>query len=115
FTATVTGTTTGQSTAVTWSVQEAAGGTVTSSGSYTAPATAGTYHVLAKSVADSTKSDTATISVAAPGSFTLIPSNRLTTWNPGIPGGVPSRTTVCSNVNASTYGNGSSDATDGIQ
>ena len=49
------------------------------------------------------------------GAFTLIPSNRLTTWSPGIPGGVPSRTTVCANVSASTYGNGSSDASRGIQ
>lgn len=59
--ATVTGTT---NSAVTWSVQEgAAGGAVTAAGVYTAPATAGTYHVTAKSVADPTKSATATITV----------------------------------------------------
>lgn len=51
----------------------------------------------------------------APGAFTLIPANRLTTWNPGIPGGVPARTTVCANVSAATYGNGSVDATAGMQ
>src|SRR5262245_47424818 len=47
FTATVTGTTSAQSTAVTWSVQEAGGGTVDASGHYTAPGAAGTYHVTA--------------------------------------------------------------------
>ena len=37
----------------TWSVVEgAAGGTVTSTGLYTAPQTAGTFHVEARSVAD---------------------------------------------------------------
>jgi hypothetical protein len=32
-----------------------------------------------------------------------------------VPGGVPTRTTVCAVVNASTYGNGASDASSGIQ
>jgi hypothetical protein len=45
----------------------------------------------------------------------LIPADRLTTWNPGIPGGVPSRTTVCATIDAATYGNGAGDATAGIQ
>jgi hypothetical protein len=45
----------------------------------------------------------------------IIPADRATVWNPGIPGGIPSRTTVCSTINASTYGNGSADATSGIQ
>jgi hypothetical protein len=40
-------------------------------------------------------------------------AERLTLWNPGIPGGIPVRNTVCANVSASTYGNG--DATAGIQ
>ncbi|WP_224371355.1 Ig-like domain-containing protein [Hyalangium versicolor] len=60
FTATVTGTT---NTEVTWSVTETGGGTVDASGLYTAPDTAGTYHVVATSVADSTKSATATVTV----------------------------------------------------
>ncbi len=61
FTATVTGST---NTAVTWSVQEgAAGGTITSAGVYTAPATAGTYHVAATSQAAPTKSAVATVTV----------------------------------------------------
>ena len=33
---------------MTWSVQEAGGGTVSSSGVYTAPASAGEYHVIAR-------------------------------------------------------------------
>ena len=44
-----------------------------------------------------------------------IPSDRLTAWNPGIPGGVPARTSIYTTLNASTYGNGSSDATAGLQ
>jgi hypothetical protein len=48
-------------------VQEgAAGGAITSAGVYTAPATAGNYHVVATSQADSTKSATATVTVTAP-------------------------------------------------
>jgi hypothetical protein len=112
FTASVSGLVTGQSAAVTWSVQESGGGTVDALGNYIAPATAGTYHVVATSVADITKSDAATVTV---GTFTLIPADRLTTWNPGVPGGVPSLTTVCATVNAATYGNGAGDATAAIQ
>ncbi|WP_242343897.1 choice-of-anchor D domain-containing protein [Anaeromyxobacter terrae] len=64
FTATVTGTT---NAAVTWSIQEgAAGGSITASGVYTAPATAGTYHVVATSGADRSKTATATVTVTAP-------------------------------------------------
>ena len=63
FTATVANTT---NTTVTWSVTEgASGGTITSGGLYTAPATAGTYHVKATSAADATKSATATLTVTA--------------------------------------------------
>src|SRR5204862_1012720 len=60
FTATVTGTT---NTAVTWS---ATGGTISSTGLYTAPTTAGTYSVTATSVADTAKSASAAVSVTAP-------------------------------------------------
>jgi lysophospholipase L1-like esterase len=66
FSAAVTGTVTGQSTAVTWSVQEAGGGTVDTVGRYTAPAVTGTFHVVATSVADTSKSDVATVTVSAP-------------------------------------------------
>ncbi len=63
FTATVTPAAVSQ--AVTWSVQEANGGTITQAGVYTAPSTAGTYHVLATSQADTTKVATITITVTA--------------------------------------------------
>jgi hypothetical protein len=59
FTATVTNST---NTAVSWSVTEAGGGTVLN-GIYTAPQTAGTYHVVARSVADTTKTVQGTITV----------------------------------------------------
>jgi putative Ig domain-containing protein len=65
FSATVTGASAGQSTAVTWSVQEAGGGTVTSAGKYTAPAGAGTFHVVATSVADAAKKDSAVVTVSS--------------------------------------------------
>ena len=61
FTAAVTGST---NTAVTWT---ATGGTVSSSGFYTAPATAGTYTVKATSVADTSKSASATVNVSTIG------------------------------------------------
>ena len=59
FTATVTG---NSNTAVTWS---ASGGTITTSGMYTAPSTAGTYTVTATSAADATKSASASVTVSA--------------------------------------------------
>jgi hypothetical protein len=76
FTATVTN---ASNTAVTWTVTEAGGGTVTN-GTYTAPQAPGTYHVVATSVADSTRSVQGTITVGpqkivsvsvAPGSATV--------------------------------------------
>lgn len=61
FRATVTGAT---DTSVSWAVQEgAAGGTISTSGAYTAPNTAGTYHVVATSRADPTKSAIAQVQV----------------------------------------------------
>src|SRR5205823_4807157 len=68
FTATVMGTT---DTAVTWSIQEGTqGGTITSEGVYTAPSATGMFHVVASSQADTSKSATATVTVAqGPGTF----------------------------------------------
>ncbi len=63
FAAVVTGT---ANTSVTWGVQEPLGGTVTAAGLYTAPASAGTFHVTATSQADATKQGIATITVSAP-------------------------------------------------
>ncbi len=62
FTATVTGT---SNAAVTWSVQEGtAAGAITSAGAYTAPSSAGTYHVVATSAADASKSAVAPVTVS---------------------------------------------------
>ncbi|HTN51312.1 MAG TPA: hypothetical protein VML50_02825 [Anaeromyxobacter sp.] len=60
FGSTVTGTT---STAVTWSVEEASGGTVSASGLYTAPSSAGSFHVKVTSSADPTAFAVATVTV----------------------------------------------------
>ncbi len=59
FTATVTGT---SNTAVTWT---ASGGTITSAGLFTAPASAGSYTITATSVADSSAKSSVTVSVVA--------------------------------------------------
>lgn len=56
----------GNQSAVTWSIQEgAAGGTIDADGLYTAPQSAGSFHVVATSVADSSKTATATVTVLA--------------------------------------------------
>lgn len=59
FAALVTGS---SNVAVTWSVVEAGGGTVTG-GAYVAPPTPGTYHLLATSQADPTRTAQATVAV----------------------------------------------------
>jgi hypothetical protein len=62
FIANVTGTV---NTAVSWAIQEgASGGSITSSGIYTAPGTHGTFHVIMTSQADTTQKVTATVTVA---------------------------------------------------
>lgn len=67
--------------AVTWSVQEDAGGTITS-GVYQAPWMVGTYHVTATSVADPTKTATATITVTAATAFLeTLPGGTSTPWS----------------------------------
>ena len=65
FTAQVTNT---SNTGVTWSIKEAQGGAI-ANGLYTAPWTTGTYHIVATSQADSTKSASAVIAVRAPFAF----------------------------------------------
>jgi len=47
----------------------------------------------------------------------IVPPDRLGTWqgNVGVPGGIPNRTSIAATVNASTYGNGTTDATSAIQ
>jgi hypothetical protein len=76
FTASVTGS---ADTGVAWSVQEgAAGGSVTASGEYKAPASEGTYHVVAASKADAMMLQVATVTVkasAATASVAITPSS----------------------------------------
>jgi hypothetical protein len=63
FTAAVSG---ASDPSVTWSVREGArGGTITAGGFYTAPAVAGTYEVVATSVADPAKAAAAVVTVTA--------------------------------------------------
>jgi hypothetical protein len=113
FAASVSGSASG---AVTWSVSEPGGGTVDGSGLYTAPASTGTFHVVATSAADPTAIAVAQVVVqeGGPGSE-ILPPDRLTVWNPGVLGGIPARTAVCASLDAATWGNGSQDATGGIQ
>jgi len=66
FSATVSGTIAGQSSAVTWSVPTGSGSISASSGVYVAPAAAGTFVVSAASVADPSRTATATVTVTAP-------------------------------------------------
>lgn len=72
FTGTVAGTVTNKS--VTWKVTL---GTITSAGAYTAPATVGTDTITATSVADTTKSASATVTIAIPvvNSVTVSPAS----------------------------------------
>ena len=64
FTAAVTSPPAGNS-AVTWSVQEANGGSVNTTGAYVAPNLAGVFHVIATLVADTTVTGVAAVTVAA--------------------------------------------------
>jgi hypothetical protein len=115
FSSTVTGT---ASVDVAWSVDEGTtGGSVTSSGLYTAGSSEGVFHVVATSVADPTRSARATVSVGTavpPPPTNFVPSNLLTRWDPGIPGGIPSNGPIHTTINAATYGNGTTDATSAI-
>ncbi len=51
----------------------------------------------------------------AGGTETILPPERRTQWQPGIPGGIPDRTTICATIDATNYGNGTTDATSAIQ
>ncbi|MBL0211475.1 MAG: hypothetical protein IPQ13_11285 [Holophagaceae bacterium] len=72
FTATVTNFL--STSAVTWSVVEGAGGSVSGTGLYTAPSGTGTFHVKATSVEDTSKSATATVTVQNPVTMTITPT-----------------------------------------
>ena len=71
FSATVTGST---NTAVNWSIAESGAGSIDTNGMYTAPAAAGTFHVVASAQADTTKTASlvTTITIGKP-TFTSSP------------------------------------------
>src|SRR5260370_26944497 len=46
--------------------------------------------------------------------ITINPQDRLTLWNPRIPGGIPARTSVCATIDPRAYARGPRDATAGI-
>jgi len=93
---------------VLWSVVETGGGVVSGSGLYTAPGAAGTYHVVATSAADTTKTSSATVTVTAPpppppsgvGTGTAYNASYVTSATGG--GAMPSWTTNV--VNAASFG-----------
>lgn len=88
---------------VTWSVAESGGGTVDGSGRYTAPGAPGTFHVVARSVADPTASGSAQVNVALPGTGGYaLPPDRVTSWSPGVQGGIPHYTNVHATLAAAT-------------
>jgi len=62
-------------TTVAWSVQEPTGGSIAADGTYTAPTATGTYHVVATSHADPTKSGSAVVSVSLPVGVAVTPSS----------------------------------------
>jgi hypothetical protein len=69
---------------------------------------------------DATASDAGDAGAGGDSSTTTnaIPDDRRITWDPGIPGGIPNRTTVCANVKNAPYGavgNGVVDDTAAIQ
>jgi len=105
FTASVSGS---SNTAVTWSVLEGpSGGTVSTSGLYTAPYSAGTFHVVAASQANPAATAEATVSVSssgsACGSVYALPPDRAVVWQPGVTynGGIPTRTAIYATISPS--------------
>lgn len=95
FDASVAGT---SNSAVSWSVSEGAnGGTISSTGAYTATQTVGTYHVVATSQADSSASGTAVVRVQT---ITSGAGFRPPTWSPLGPTQIPNAH-GCDNSNES--------------
>jgi len=113
FTASVTGTT---NRSVSWSVLESEGGRITAEGVYTAPSVEGTFHIRATSDADPGRSGTASVVLVEPDPIDLgiLPKDRRTTWDPGVPGGIPTTRQVHSTLSG-LNGDGIGDSSQQIQ
>jgi hypothetical protein len=97
-------------TTVTWTVLGTGSGSVDASGKYTAPPSAGIFTVVATAGGVSASAE---VNVQAPRSIDangLMPADLVTTWDPGIPGGIPAYTNVFATIDAATYGDGVTDA-----
>jgi hypothetical protein len=97
---------------VAWALDPAAG-SIDATGTLVASENKGTYTLTATSVVDSSLTDTAYVTLVDPSPTDpsgLLPVDRITRWDPGIPGGVPNATHVFETVSAATYGNNSTDA-----
>jgi len=109
FSAAVTGS---SNTAVSWRVLDAGGGSISSSGRYTAPQVAGSYRVQASSAADASKTAQATITVSGGGGVSTV-SGSLSGAGASatVPGGSPGylRTTVQGLFKAQLSGPANSD------
>ena len=114
FTATVSGTT---NTSVTWSVDGVTGGnstvgTISTSGLYTAPAAAGTHTVTATSVADTTRSGSAQVTVTTSAPIVSVTTRH---YNNARTGANLNETILTpSNVNSTNFGKKFSLPVDGI-
>ena len=97
FSAAVTGS---SNAAVTWSVVEPDGGSISATGLYTAPAKLGTFHVKATSQADTSRSAQATITVNGPtDSGTTVTGTLSSGGSARVPGASPGYWTVSSRYN----------------
>jgi hypothetical protein len=55
------------------------------------------------------------VPAAAQVNTSIVPTEGRTTWAPGVTTGIPARATICATIQASTYGNGASESSAGIQ
>lgn len=55
------------------------------------------------------------LAAACPAAGELLPDDRRTSWNPGIPGGVPARARTCATIGVASDGRGASDVAREVQ
>ncbi|HSN16178.1 MAG TPA: glycosyl hydrolase family 28-related protein [Anaeromyxobacteraceae bacterium] len=100
----------GSDSTVTWTVLGSGSGSVDASGKYTAPQSTGIFTVVATAGGVSASAE---VNVELPRSIDangVMPSDLVTKWDPGIPGGIPAYTNVFATIDAATYGDGVTDA-----